>query len=45
MLFKEIIAVNNENHKEPINTLWGQNTESVNVKVAGAYTYYWTLKC
>jgi hypothetical protein len=29
MLYKEIIAAYTENHTKPINTLWGQNAESL----------------
>jgi hypothetical protein len=32
MLFREIIAVYSENHTKPTNTLYGQNTELVNIK-------------
>ena len=34
MLYKEIIAVCSEIHKEHINTLCGQNVELLNVKLA-----------
>jgi len=34
MLYREIIAVCSEIHTEHINTLCGQNTELVNVKLA-----------
>jgi hypothetical protein len=44
MLFKEIIAVCSENHKKPLNTLYGQNAELLNVKVGGTYSYHWALK-
>jgi hypothetical protein len=33
MLFKEIIAVYYENHVKPINRLFGQNAEVLNVEV------------
>jgi hypothetical protein len=45
-LFKEIIAVYSENNTKPINTLCGQNNvELGTVKVGGAYSYHWVLKC
>jgi len=34
MLYREIIAVCSEIHKEHINTLCGQNVELLNVKLA-----------
>jgi hypothetical protein len=37
MLFKETDAVYCDNHKEHINTLWGQNTEFQYVQVGGTY--------
>jgi hypothetical protein len=39
-LFKEIIAVYSENHMKPIDTLCGQNTELLIVKVGGTYGYH-----
>jgi hypothetical protein len=36
MLFKEVIAVNSENHRKRTNTLCGQNT----VIDGGTYGYY-----
>lgn len=35
MLVKEIISVNFENHKMPINTPRGQNNKTFNTKVTG----------
>jgi hypothetical protein len=40
MLFKEIIAVCNENHTE----LWVQNAELLIVKSGGAHSYHEALK-
>jgi hypothetical protein len=39
-LFKEIIAVYTENHMKHINTLCGQNSELLNVKVGGTHSYH-----
>jgi hypothetical protein len=44
MLFKEIIAVYNENHTKPINAFYEQNAELLNVKAGGAYSYRSALK-
>jgi hypothetical protein len=44
MLFKKIIAVYSENHMKPINTLCGQNTELLIIKVTSTHTYHWALK-
>jgi hypothetical protein len=44
MLFGEIIAVNSENHKKPINTLCGQNSELLIVKGDGTFSYHRVLK-
>jgi hypothetical protein len=44
MLFRETVAVYCENHMEPTNTLCGQNTEFMYVKVGGTYGNHWTLK-
>ena len=33
MLYTEIIAVCSETHTNPINKLWGQNEELLNVKL------------
>jgi len=38
MLYREIIAVCSEIHTKHINTLCGQNAESVNAKRGGIYT-------
>jgi hypothetical protein len=41
MLYREIIAVCSEIHTKHINTLCGQNVESVNVKPGGTYSNHW----
>jgi len=43
MLCREIIVCT-EIHTEHINTLCGQNTESLNVKPDGTYSDHWALK-
>jgi len=45
MLYRELIAVCSQIHTKHINTLCGQNVESLNVKPGGAYNDHWTLKC
>jgi hypothetical protein len=40
MLLEEIIAVYSENHTKPINTLYGQNEDFVNIKSCGTYKYH-----
>jgi hypothetical protein len=45
MLFMEIIAVYFENHKKPVNTRSGQNSELQTVKADGTNSYHWALKC
>jgi lipoate-protein ligase B len=44
MLFSEIITVRSENHTNTINALREQNSELVNVKAGGKYTYHFELK-
>jgi hypothetical protein len=44
VLFGEIIAVYTENHTKHTNTLCGHNTEVLNVKGDGTYSYHWALK-
>jgi len=44
MLYREIIAVCSDNHTEHINTLCGQNAESVSVQPGGTYSDHWALK-
>jgi hypothetical protein len=39
MLSKEIIVVYSKNHTKPIDTLCGQNTELLNIRVYGIHTY------
>jgi hypothetical protein len=39
ILFREIITVYSENHKQPINTLCGQNAEILNVEVGGTNVF------
>jgi len=43
VLYSEIIAVCSDTHTEPINTVWGQNVESVNIKPDGTYSNHWAL--
>jgi hypothetical protein len=43
-LFKEIIAVYSEKHTKPINTLFRQYTELLNVKAGGTYNCHLALK-
>lgn len=35
LMFKEMITAHSENHTKPINTLCGQNTELLIIKVDG----------
>jgi len=44
MLYREIIAVCSQIHKEHINTVCGQNVELLNVQRGDTYTNHWTLK-
>jgi hypothetical protein len=44
ILFKEVITVNTENQMQPINTLYGQNAELLNIKAGGTYQYRSALK-
>jgi hypothetical protein len=44
MLYSEIIAVCSEIHTKHLNTLRGQNVESVNVKPGGTYSNHWALR-
>ena len=44
MLYREIIAVCSQIHKQYINTLRGQNAELMNVKPDGSSSNYWGLK-
>jgi hypothetical protein len=44
MLYREIIAVCSEIHKEHMNVLCGQNLEFLNVKPGGTYSNHWPLK-
>jgi hypothetical protein len=44
MLFREIIAVYCEDHTEHINTLCGQDAESLNIMEGGADSYHHALK-
>jgi hypothetical protein len=43
MLFKEILAIYYENNKKSINTLCGQNVESLTIKASDACSYHWAL--
>jgi hypothetical protein len=40
MLFKEIYAVYSENHLQLVNTLCGQNANSLNAEAGGPYSYH-----
>jgi hypothetical protein len=42
MLFMDITALYSENYAKPINTLCGQNTEMLDVKVGGTFSYHFT---
>jgi len=44
MLNREIIGVCSQIHIKHINTLCGQNVESLNVKLAGTYSDHWALE-
>jgi len=44
ILYREIIAVCSEIHAKHINTLCGQNTQLLNVKVGGTYSDHWALE-
>jgi hypothetical protein len=44
MPFKEIITVHSENNTKPIDTLYGQNADMLNVKAGGTYNYHSPLK-
>jgi hypothetical protein len=39
MLFRKIITVYSEDHKEPIHTLCERNAELMNIKVGGRLSY------
>ena len=43
MLYSEIVAVCSQIHAKHINTLCGQNVESVNFKPGGTHSDHWTL--
>ena len=44
MLYREIIAVCSQIHTKHINTLCGQNVESVIAKPCGTYSDHWALR-
>jgi hypothetical protein len=44
MLLKETTAVYFRNRKKPTNALCGQNSELLNVKTGGTYSYHPALK-
>jgi hypothetical protein len=44
MLNREIIAVCSQIYTKHVNTLCGQNVESLNVKVGGTYSDQWALE-
>jgi hypothetical protein len=44
MMFRDIIAAYSENNTKPVNTFYGQNTESLNIKTGGTYNYHLALK-
>jgi hypothetical protein len=41
---REIITLYSDNHKKPINTLFIQNAELLNVKAGGKYSHHGALK-
>jgi hypothetical protein len=45
MLYSEMIAVCSQIHIKHINTLCGQNVESLNVETGGINSNHWTVKC
>jgi hypothetical protein len=44
MLYRKIIIVCSESHKNKIHTLGGQNVELFNVNFGGTNSNYWALK-
>ena len=44
MLYREIIAVLSEIHKNHMNTMCGQNVEMLSVKHSGTYSDHWAVK-
>jgi len=44
MLYKEITSVCFQIHTKHINTLWGQNTQFLNVTAGGTYSDHWALE-
>jgi len=44
MLYREIIAVCSQIHRNHINTLYGQNTDFLNVTAGGTYSDHWDLE-
>jgi hypothetical protein len=44
MLYDDIIAVGSEIHTKHLNTVCGQNVESVDIKAGGTYSNQWALK-
>ena len=44
MLYREIIAVCSQIHTKHINTLCGQNVESLNDKPSATYSDHWGLR-
>jgi len=44
MLYREIMAVCSEIHTKHINTLCGQNVESLNAQSDGTYSNHWVTE-
>jgi hypothetical protein len=44
MLYREIIAVCSQIHTKHINTVYGQNVDSLNVKSGGTYSDHWAVR-
>jgi hypothetical protein len=44
MVLNKLFILYSEIHMKQINTLCGQNSELLNVKAWGTYSYHWTLK-
>jgi len=43
MLFREVIAICSENYTKHISIFGGYKAESLDVRMSGAYGYYWLL--
>jgi hypothetical protein len=44
MLFRKIISAFSDNHVNPINTLFGEGIELLNVNAGGTYSYHRTVR-